>query len=82
MKDKVKKVKVELIAKDLVMSERHQVKLVKIEIFGASPASPVTRDTTFGALLVEKGTLTGGVFVTAAIDAKTQCLSTVLFFLR
>jgi len=25
----------------------------------------------FGALLVEKGTLIGGVFVTAAIDAKT-----------
>jgi len=40
MKDKVKKVKVELIAKELVMSERHQVKLVKIEIFGASPMSP------------------------------------------
>ena len=42
MKDKVKKVKVELIAKELVMSERHQVKLVKIEIFGARP---VTRDS-------------------------------------
>ena len=44
MKDKVKKVKVELIAKELVMSERHQVKLVKIEIFGARGARPVTRD--------------------------------------
>ena len=33
-------VKNELIAKELVMSERHQVKLVKIEIFGVSPASP------------------------------------------
>ena len=45
MKDKVKKVKVELIAKELVMSERHQVKLVKIEIFGARGARPVTRDS-------------------------------------
>jgi len=44
MKDKVKKVKVELITKELVMSERHQVKLVKIEIFGARGAHPVTRD--------------------------------------
>ena len=45
MKDKVKKVKVELIAKELVMSERHQVKLVKIEIFGARGARPVTHDS-------------------------------------
>ena len=45
MKDKVKKVKVELIAKELVMLERHQVKLVKIEIFGARGARPVTRDS-------------------------------------
>ena len=37
----MKMVKNELIAKELVMSERHQVKLVKIEIFGVSPASPV-----------------------------------------
>jgi len=49
MKDKVKKVKVELIAKELMMSERHQVKLVKIEIFrshGREPRAcePVTPD--------------------------------------
>ena len=70
MKDKVKKVKVELIAKELVMSERHQVKLVKIEIFGASPASPVTRDTIRAWMSC---CLEGGKAQPSFIDLRPYC---------
>jgi len=58
-----------LIAKGLVMSERHQVRLVKIEIFEVSPASPVNLSP---ASLKPVTKITSRIYSTEYIDRELR----------
>ena len=58
-----------MIAKGLVMSERHQVRLVKIEIFEVSPVSPVNLSP---ASLKPVTKITSRVYSTEYIDRELR----------